>query len=118
MNQAFNNRLNSRPGKRERITVSNTVKQFTLTSTKLLSFMVPGSGDGKLADRKAEGAILQVTGDQVYYTVDGTDPSSSVGFIADAGDYLYLNSFQQIQNFKAIRVTGDATIEALAMFPA
>lgn len=118
MNQAFNNRLNARNGKRERLTVSSSVVGFASAFGKPTNFVIPGSADGKITDRKAEGAILQVNGDQIYYTVDTSTPSSTVGFVANPGDMIYLNSFQQVQNFKAIRVTTDASVEALAMFPA
>lgn len=115
----FKNRLNPRLGKRERLAVSSTAVGFTVTNGKLANFIINGSSDGKLADRKAEGALLQVgaAGD-IIYTLDGTDPDANTGFSAVAGERIVLDSFQQIQNFKALRATVDTTVEALAMFPA
>lgn len=114
MNVAFNNRLNPRNGKRERLAVGAGVAQFTMTN-----FEIAGSADGKLNTRKAEGAVIEVTGsNSLYWTFDGSAPSAAVGFKNDPGDFIYLNSYQQILNFKATRESVDTSIEAVAMFPA
>ncbi len=112
MNAAFNTRLNPRLGKRQRLTVDNTVRQFTSTN-----YVIAPSTDGKLGQRICEGAVLQVVTDQIYYTLDGSTPSSTVGFTADPGDYIYLGSYQQVKEFRALRVTTDAAVEAQFMFP-
>lgn len=118
MNAAFNTRMNPRLAKRERLTVSSAAVGFAFTANMMTNFVIPPSTDGKLGSRKSEGAVLQISGaDSIYYTLDGSTPSSTVGFKADPGDYIYLNSFQQVRNFLAIRVTTDTSIEALAMFP-
>lgn len=62
--------------------------------------------------------MLQVIGgDSIYWTIDGSTPSASVGFRSDPEDFIYLASFQQIREFRAIRLNTDTAIEAVAMFP-
>ena len=114
----FRQRLNPRSGKRERLAVSSAAVGFTVTNGKLANFVINGSADGKISDRKAEGAVLQVnSAGGIYYTLDGSTPSANVGFAAAAGEFIYLDSFQQIGTFQAIRQTVDTSVEALAMFP-
>jgi hypothetical protein len=103
--------LNAKNGKRERLTVSNTVKQLTSSA-----YTVAGSSDGKRAPRLASGAIIQVFTDSIYFTMDGTDPSSTVGFEVAPLDVITLETPQQLKDFKAIRKTADATIEVLYLF--
>jgi hypothetical protein len=102
---AFRSHLNPKPGKRERLAVSSAVVKFT-TSVTVHSNNTNG------LDKQASGAVLQVVGsDSLYWTIDGTDPSASVGFVANPGDFIYLETAQQVRNFKALRVTADTSIE-------
>ncbi len=50
--------------------------------------------------------------DQIRFTLDGvTIPSSTVGHLMDAGDNLTLRNIFDIENFKAARVTADASLK-------
>jgi hypothetical protein len=61
-------------------------------------------------DFRASGAMINVITDAIYYTLDGSTPSSTNGINLAAGGYVELHGYQKVKNFKAIRVTSDATI--------
>lgn len=99
MSAEFFNRL--RPYATEQKTVSNSAVGLT---TALVD------NTANYPDFKASGAVIEVRTDSIYYTTDGTTPSATNGIKLDAGDQLPLAGYQKIKNFKAIRVTGDATV--------
>lgn len=86
----------------EQITVSSAVK--TLTVANYQSQLATGE---RLTARKA---LISVAGDAIRVRIDGTDPASGTGHLIGAGDDIELNGQAQIQAFKAIRETSDATI--------
>lgn len=51
----------------------------------------------------AEQAIIIVEGAQIRWRDDGTDPTSSVGSIANVGAVISLNNRNRLENFRAIR---------------
>ena len=55
-------------------------------------------------------AFITLETDEVRYRVDGTDPTASEGHKLSPGDTLTLEGGNAIRNFRAIRVTSDATI--------
>lgn len=114
---AFNSRLNPRNGKRERKTVSSTAVGLTESA---YAFAATGDSPTQMGTlpKNPSGAVLQVFTDSIYYTLDGSTPSATVGFEAALGDTIYLDSFQQIKEFKAIRKTTDAAVEALYYYGA
>lgn len=57
-------------------------------------------------------ATIQVKTDAVFYTTDGSTPSSTVGFEAAVGTIIGLTDSGEVKRFKAIRKTTDATLEA------
>ena len=61
-------------------------------------------------DFKAAAAVIECRGDAVYYTLDGSTPSSINGIQLQADQFLPIYGYQKIKNFKAIRVTSDATL--------
>jgi hypothetical protein len=111
---AFNTTLQPRSGKRERLTVSSSAVGFT-SSAFTIQPSVGATKYGK-NDTLPVGAVLQVGSDAIYWTLDGSTPSASVGFESAAGDFIYLDSFQKIKEFKAIRKTGDTSIEVLFLY--
>ena len=60
----------------------------------------------------AYAAVIRVEGAQVRYRTDGTDPSATVGMVADPGDVLNINSSRDLQAIKFIRTGGSATVNA------
>ena len=60
----------------------------------------------------AYAAVIRVEGAQVRYRTDGTDPTGTVGMVADAGDVLEINSSRDLQAIRFIRTGGSATVNA------
>jgi len=81
------------PNDYESLTVSSTAVALTEAKAQL-----------------AQEAIVSVETDQVRYRLDGTAPTSSEGHLLEAGDYLVLRGYGQVNSFQAIRVTTDATL--------
>lgn len=55
-------------------------------------------------------ASVTVETDQVRFTVDSTTPTSTKGHLLESGDTLLLDSQDQLQKVRFIRVTNDATL--------
>ena len=86
----------------ESITVSNTAIGFTAATRN------PPTGN------KPNKAVFTVETAQIRFTVDGTTPTSSVGFLGYIGDVVSINGEHDIKAFRAIRVSGtDATIQPI-----
>ena len=92
----------------EAITVAATAIGFT--ATKIL----PTSGDW--SGVKCEEAFCTLETDSVRWTVDGTTPTASVGHLMVAGESLTLESRSDITNFRAIKVTNDASLKVTYKF--
>lgn len=76
----------------ESITVADTA--IGLTSTNL--------------DWTKTTAFCTVETSQIRFLYDGTTPTASVGHVANVGDAINLESYEELRNFKAIR-TGAAS---------
>ena len=61
-------------------------------------------------DFKCSAVIIECRTDDVYYTLDGSTPSSTNGIQLQMDQFLPLAGYQKIKNFKAVRVTTDATL--------
>jgi hypothetical protein len=59
---------------------------------------------------KASGALIEVRSNAIYYTVDGSTPSSTNGIGVVAGQYIELEGYQNVKKFQAIRQTADGTL--------
>lgn len=55
-------------------------------------------------------AVVKVAGDQIRAWCNGDTPTSSVGMLYEVGDEFEIVGKDNIRNFKAIRVTADATL--------
>lgn len=114
-NMAFGSTLNPVLGKRQRLTVDASVEQFDEANYTIDKGDVGALGVSPI--RRAGGAMCQVSGtDSIYYTVDGSDPSATVGYELGPGDIFYLYSYQEVLNFKVIRKTTDTSVEATFFF--
>lgn len=112
----FNVRLNPRLGKRERLAVSSVAVGFT-PSAYTHTPAATSTSMGFVQERKATGAVIQVVGaDEIYFTIDGTTPTALIGFKVGPGDFIALDSAQQVKNFQALRVTADTSLEACFHF--
>ncbi len=68
----------------------------------------------ELADSVRSGrnrALITVETDQIRFRSDGPAPTASEGHLVDAGASVILESAAELVNFKAIRVTADATLK-------
>jgi len=115
----FNTTRNPIPGKRERKTVSNAAVGITASVYEFY----PSAGFSSNSFRepkRATGAIIQVLTQAITFTIDGTTPvAGTTGFEAAANDFIYLDSYQKVKDFKAIRSGGsDGAIEVVAVFGA
>lgn len=84
----------------ESITVSNTAIGFTAATRN------PPTGN------KPSQAVFTIETAQMRFTVDGTTPTTTVGFLVNIGDIVTINGEHDIKAFRAIRVgSTDATIQ-------
>ncbi len=90
-------RLAPSPLSFEQLIIGNTAGGISLTASKY-------------AD--AVKATIQVETAPIRVTIDGvTSPTTTVGKLFNSGDEIYLESVEEIANFKAIRTTStSATI--------
>lgn len=75
----------------ETITVADSVT--TLTQSFITSASM---GDAKFGTCRLETAQIRVW-------LDGTDPSTSLGMVLNAGDVVTFNTYDDLKKFKAIR---------------
>lgn len=73
----------------ETITIASLAKG--LTTSKLSS------------NPKPKKAFITIETARVRYRTDGTDPTDTVGHIADPMDSIILEGYSQLNNFRAIR---------------
>jgi len=82
----------------ESITVSNSAVGFT-------------SSKYKTSVHSAQRAFVTVENAQIRYRYDGTNPTTSEGHLLSPGDVLIIEGYDNIKNFKAIRIgSNDATL--------
>src|SRR3990167_3036916 len=58
----------------------------------------------------AERAVLIVETAQIRWRDDGTDPTTTVGFLANVGTVLTLDNRYRIEKFRAIRTGGTSAL--------
>lgn len=105
------------PFARERLTVTNAVKQLT---SSVYNPVATGDTSNRIPyAQPARRAEVFVRAEPINFTKNGTDPDAvttvgGVGAPAAADDVILLNSFEEIVKFKAIRSGGtDALIEVI-----
>lgn len=92
----------------ETITVSSSSIGFTAATIK--TFREGGTA------RRAVRALLTVEGDKIRFRMDGSAPTSTVGHILEVGDNFVVEGDQNIENFRMIRATTDATVQVSYWF--
>ena len=89
---------------RERVTVSTTAIGCTPTTLRNSSQV-----DGAF---RASAIVVEVITNTVWYTTDGSTPTSSNGNKLTAGDVVTLAGFQKLADFQMVRDGGsDATVD-------
>jgi|SRR3990167_966886 len=79
----------------ETITVSSTAVRLT-----------------EVLANSADIVLLSLETDRIYYRLDGQVPTATVGHMMNVGDVIKLIGFWEINQFRAIRVSVDATLRA------
>lgn len=80
-------------------------------STAALGLTAAKINPGGTFPDKRKGVIIVVTAQPINFRIDGTDPTSTVGIPAAAGDIIKLFGEQTLKQFKAIRSgASDATL--------
>jgi hypothetical protein len=92
----------------EAITVSNTAIGFTSTQIK------PTSGD--FSGKVCQEVFCTLETDSIRFTLDGTTPTNLIGHLLNAGQTLTIKNPADIAGFRAIRVTGDASLKVTFKF--
>lgn len=77
----------------EQITVDNTAGGVALTATKITPAGQP----------QAQSASCRVRTAEISFTFDGTAPTTTVGQLAEVGDWLYIPGHDRLLKFRAIR---------------
>lgn len=86
----------------ESITVSSTAIGFTAATINPQRRIKPDK------------AVFTVETAAIRFTVDGSTPTSTVGFLAQIGDIVTINGEHDIKKFRAIRTDStDATIQPI-----
>ena len=88
----------------EAITVSNTAIGFTS------SLINPTCADCPVNVLRATLATCTVQTDAIRVRADGTNPTAAIGLYVASGQSFTVFGYNDIANFRAIRVTTDATI--------
>jgi hypothetical protein len=117
MNAFFGSLRNPRSGKRERLAVGAGIT--TLTPSVYTVQRSAGPNKDPLPDSLPTGAIIQVIGSNaIDYTIDGTNPvtADATGFKAGQDDYIFLDTFQKVKNFKAVQSAAAAAIEVVYLY--
>ena len=84
----------------ESITVSNTAIGFTGATI-----------NPPTLENTPFKAVFAVESANIRFRVDGGDPTASIGLLAKVGAVVTISGEHDVENFKAIRVTTDATIQ-------
>lgn len=98
---------------KETITVSSSA--IGLSATKLANVQTGASSNREYAfssamTRKASGVVIEVLANPVYYTFDGSTPSSTNGHTLAAGDTLPVLGYQKCKALRMIRQSSDSTV--------
>lgn len=79
-----------------------TISSSAVSLTEATYDPTPGPG--------AAYTLMSVEADQIRFRLDGTAPTATVGHLVNVGDTIELHGNDNIRNFRAIRVTADATL--------
>ena len=86
---------------KETLAVSSSVVTLTAATYS------PGGGL-----RSAQYAFITVETNPIRWWCTGDNPTTTQGHLAAVGDIILLEGVNNVRNFKAIRSTADATIQA------
>jgi hypothetical protein len=84
----------------EQLTVDNTSRSLTTATV---------DNTANYPDFKASAVLAEATS-AIYYTFDGSTPSSTNGMPLSAGVYLEISGYQNVKKFKYIRQSADGVL--------
>ena len=107
--------VRKKPYATEQITVSTAALPLTVALVANSATTPLGTNTNYWAVRvPASAAIVEAKTNGVYYTLDGSTPSSTNGMNLNAGDELTLAGYNQVSKLKMIRNSGsDAIINVI-----
>jgi len=94
-----------RPTSYEALTIDDTAGGVPLTVAKYFT-----AATSKIV---ADYAVFAVETAQVRFTVDGTAPTTTVGVLLNPGQMWILSTFEELKNFRMIRVGGSAALKVM-----
>ena len=94
----------------EQITVSTVVVSPTAATVRNSTGTSGANTNYWAVSFPASAAVLEVMTNGIYYTFDGSTPSSTNGQKLDAGDVLTIAGRQKVANLKMIRQTTDSVV--------
>ncbi len=101
-------------GYNEMITIGEGITAFP--NTKLTRTGRDDNDRGKFKGSRCKAIFAVLETDQIRFWLNGEDPSSSAGHLMQVGDDLTLRNIYDIENFRATRVTADATLSVSYKF--
>lgn len=90
-----------------------TSEQLTVSTTALSGTTTKVDNHSRIngSVTKAAAAVVQAVANGVFYTLDGSTPSSTNGFLLAAGETLPLAGYQKVKALKMVRSgASDATV--------
>ncbi len=91
----------------DQITVDNTAGGVGLTQSKINKTTTVA---GKIIREDAIGVTITVDTDSIRFTIDSTAPTSAVGHMMPASSTFEIWGLENLNKFRAIRVTANATL--------
>ncbi len=91
----------------ESITVDSTAGGKALTAATYDTTLI---ANGQVTNRRPKQAVVTVEDQNLRWAADpSTTVSSTVGHLAQAGDVITIEGYENIKNFRAIRSTGSSS---------
>mgnify|MGYP001594427290 CR=1 FL=1 len=93
--------------------VATAFEQITVSSTSV--GLTTSNYDLTNADlsRRTKRVVCSVESNAIRFRVDGTAPTASVGYPVTAGQQIIIDKPNDIENFRSIRQSADATLSCI-----
>jgi len=69
-----------------------------------------------LAPQKASAAVIQPVSNAIYYTLDGSTPTSTNGHLLPTNEVLAIAGYGKIKRFRAVRSAGADAVVNVAYY--
>jgi len=102
--------ISKKPYSTEQLTVSTTVLSPTAATVRNTTGTSGSNTNYWAVSFAARAALVECATNAIYYTTDGSTPSSTNGHRMGTGDVLTLTGRQSIANLKMIRQASDSVV--------